>query len=202
MGWERTLVYELTGKRYNMLPIEAGMILNNASTAIALGNAIDNGMPITHKYVTVSGDALKDPKNVYVPVGTKAHEIIEAVGGYKEGVDNVLLIAGGPMMGRTIPNDAFVIAPQNNGLTVLINKEEDEVACLRCGRCTTTCPSGLQPVRIAAAGKSKDEAALNKLHVMDCIECGLCTYICPSKIAVTENVRRAKNFIRLQGGKK
>ena len=202
MGWERTLVYELTGKRYNMLPIEAGMILNNASTAIALGNAIDNGMPITHKYVTVSGDALKDPKNVYVPVGTKAHEIIEAVGGYKEGVDNVLLIAGGPMMGRTIPNDAFVIAPQNNGLTVLINKEEDEVACLRCGRCTTTCPSGLQPVRIAAAGKSKDEATLNKLHVMDCIECGLCTYICPSKIAVTENVRRAKNFIRLQGGKK
>ena len=159
-------------------------------------------MPITHKYVTVSGDALKDPKNVYVPVGTKAHEIIEAVGGYKEGVDNVLLIAGGPMMGRTIPNDAFVIAPQNNGLTVLINKEEDEVACLRCGRCTTTCPSGLQPVRIAAAGKSKDEATLNKLHVMDCIECGLCTYICPSKIAVTENVRRAKNFIRLQGGKK
>ena len=202
MGWERTLVYELTGKRYNMLPIEAGMILNNASTAIALGNAIDNGMPITHKYVTVSGDALKDPKNVYVPVGTKTHEIIEAVGGYKEGVDNVLLIAGGPMMGRTIPNDAFVIAPQNNGLTVLINKEEDEVACLRCGRCTTTCPSGLQPVRIAAAGKSKDEATLNKLHVMDCIECGLCTYICPSKIAVTENVRRAKNFIRLQGGKK
>ena len=101
-----------------------------------------------------------------------------------------------------IPNDAFVIAPQNNGLTVLINKEEDEVACLRCGRCTTTCPSGLQPVRIAAAGKSKDEATLNKLHVMDCIECGLCTYICPSKIAVTENVRRAKNFIRLQGGKK
>lgn len=205
MGWERTLVYELTGKRYDVLPIEAGMIINNVSTAIALGEAIDNGMPITHKYVTVSGDALKTPMNVYVPVGTKAHEIIEAVGGYKEGVSDVLLIAGGPMMGKTIPNDQFVIAPQNNGLTVLKNKEEDLVPCLRCGNCTTTCPSGLQPVRIAAAGKSRDEAALTKLHVNDCIECGMCTFICPSKIEVTENVRRAKNFMRLQaqakGGK-
>lgn len=198
MGWERTLVYELTGKRYDMLPIEAGMIINNVSTAIALGNAIVNGMPITHKYVTVSGDALKEPKNVYVPVGTKAHEIIEAVGGYKDGISDVLLIAGGPMMGKAIPNDQFVIAPQNNGLTVLENVEEDLVPCLRCGNCTTTCPSGLQPVRIAAAGKSKDEAALNKLHVMDCIECGTCTFICPSKIEVTENVRRAKNFMRLK----
>lgn len=108
-------------------------------------------------------------------------------------------------MGRTIPNDQFVIAPQNNGLTVIKNVEKDEVACLRCGRCTTTCPSGLQPVRIAGASKVKDEAALNKLHTMDCIECGLCTFICPSKIDVTENVRRGKNFLRqraqAKGGK-
>lgn len=202
MGWERTLVYELTGKRYNMLPIEAGMILNNASTAIALGNAIDNGMPVTHKYVTVSGDALNDPQNVYVPVGTKAHEIIDAVGGYKEGIEDVLLIAGGPMMGRTIPNDQFVIQAQNNGLTVLENKPKDEVACLRCGTCTTTCPAGLQPVRIVAEGKVNNLDALNNLHAMDCIECGLCTFVCPSKIDVTENIRRAKNFIRMKSAPK
>lgn len=205
MGWERTLVYQLTGKRYDKLPIEAGMILNNASTAIALGNAIDNGMPITHKYVTVSGDAVKNPQDVYVPVGTKACEIIEACGGYADGVNDVLLISGGPMMGKTIPNDQFVIAPQNNGLTVLKNYEKDEVKCLRCGRCTETCPAGLEPVRISAFGKTRDLDTLNKLHVMDCIECGLCTYICPSKIDVTENVRRAKNYVRMQsqkGGKK
>lgn len=205
MGWERTLVYQLTGKRYDKLPIEAGMIIDNASTAIALGNAIDNGMPITYKYVTVSGDALKNPENVCVPVGTKACEIIKAIGGYADGVDDVLLISGGPMMGKTIPNDQFVIAPQNNGITVLKNYEKDEVKCLRCGRCTETCPAGLEPVRISAFGKTRDLDTLNKLHVMDCIECGLCTYICPSKIDVTENVRRAKNYVRMQsakGGKK
>lgn len=196
MGWERTLVFQLTGKRYDKLPIEAGCILNNASTAIALGDAIENGRPITHKYLTVSGEAVKNPQNVYVPVGTRAGEIIEACGGYKEGIEDVLLIAGGPMMGRTIPNDKFVVAPQNNGLTVLPNVEKDEVKCLRCGRCTETCPSGLQPVRIQMSAAIFDEEELNKLYVMDCIECGMCTYVCPSKLDVTENVRRAKNFIR------
>jgi len=207
MGWERTLVYQLTGKRYDKLPIEAGCILNNASTTIALGNAISNGMPITHKYVTVSGDALNTPMNVLVPVGTKACEIIEAVGGYKEGIESVLMIAGGPMMGRTIPNDQFVIMPQNNGLTVLEDKPKEEVACLRCGKCTEHCPSGLEPVIIANAAKRFDEAELEKLHVMDCIECGLCTYVCPSKINVTENVRTGKRQVMMKmqrdkGGKK
>lgn len=210
MGWERTLVYELTGKRYDKLPIEAGCILNNASTCIALGDAIDNGMPITHKYVTVSGDAIKNPQNVYVPVGTKACDIIDAIGGYVDGVEDVLMIAGGPMMGKTIPNDQFVIAPQNNGLTVLKNEPKEEVPCLRCGKCTEVCPAGLEPVVISAAAKTFNEESLEKLHVMDCIECGLCTYICPSKIDVTENVRRGKRQVMMKmqkeraakGGKK
>ena len=206
MGWERTLVYQLTGKRYGMLPIEAGCILNNASTAIALGNAIENGRAITHKYVTVSGDAIRNPQNVYVPVGTQVHEIIDACGGFKDNTEDVLLVAGGPMMGKAIPNDKFVIQPQNNGLTVLINQKLEEVKCLRCGRCTETCPSGLQPVRINAAQKAMNLEELELLSVNDCIECGMCTYICPSKIEVTEGVRRAKRFLRAkaaqQGGKK
>lgn len=196
MGWERTLVYEVTGRRYDKLPIQAGCIVNNATTAIAFGNALTNGMPITHKYVTVSGDGVGHPQNVYVPVGTTAHDIIDACGGYT--AENVYLIAGGPMMGRTITKDEFSIAPQNNGLTVLINKPEDEVACLRCGRCTESCPAGLEPVQIAAAAKGRDMEALNKLHTMDCIECGLCSYVCPSKIAVTENVRTGKRLIMMQ----
>ncbi|MCR5794977.1 MAG: RnfABCDGE type electron transport complex subunit C [Solobacterium sp.] len=206
MGWERTLVFQLTGKRYGMLPIEAGCILNNASTAIALGRAIDEGMPITHKYVTVSGDAVKNPVNVLVPVGTKAHDIIDACGGFVENTEDVLLIAGGPMMGKAIPNDAFVIQPQNNGLTIMKNRPLDTVKCLRCGRCTETCPSGLQPVRINAAQKAMNMEELQILSVNDCIECGMCTYICPSKIDVTEGIRRAKRYLRAKapapGGKK
>ncbi len=201
MGWERTLVYQLTKKRYDKLPIEAGCIVNNASTAIALGDALVNGMPITHKYVTVSGDALKEPKNVHVPIGTKVREIIDACGGYQEGTEEVFLIAGGPMMGKTIPNDEFVVAAPCNGLTVLKSGPVEEVNCLRCGRCTETCPSGLQPVTIQMYQARNDEEALNKLSVMDCIECGMCTWVCPSKITVTENVRRAKNFLRLRQAK-
>jgi len=203
MGWERTLVFQLTGKRYGMLPIEAGCILNNASTAIALGDAITNGHPITHKYVTVSGDGIKNPQNVKVPVGTKACEIAAACGGYT--AEDILLIAGGPMMGRTIPNDQFVIAHPNNGLTVIQNVKQPEVKCLRCGRCTETCPSGLQPVRINLAQHAKNMDEIERLSVMDCIECGMCTYICPSKIEVTEGVRRAKTLLRAKqarGGKK
>lgn len=196
MGWERTLVFQISGKRYDKLPIEAGCIVNNATTAIAFGNALVNGMPITNKYVTVSGDGIANPQNVYVPVGTTAHEIIDACGGYT--AEDVYLIAGGPMMGKTVTKDEFVIAPQNNGLTVLVNKPVEEVPCLRCGRCTESCPAGLEPVRIASAAKTRDTDALAKLHVMDCIECGLCTYVCPSKISVTENVRTGKRFMMMK----
>ncbi len=195
MGWERTLVYQLTGKRYDKLPAEAGCILNNVSTCVAVGEAITNGMPITHKMVTVSGDGVKEPHNVYTAVGTPASEIIKACGGYT--AEDVLLIAGGPMMGRTIPNELFVIGVANNGLTVLVNKPADTVKCLRCGKCTEVCPSGLEPVRINYAEKIKDGDLLKKLDTMSCIECGSCSYVCPSKIDVTEGIRRAKRYMAL-----
>ncbi len=194
-GWERTLIHMLTGKRYDRLPAEAGCILNNVSTAIALGNALENGMPITRKYLTVSGDGVVNPQNVVVPVGTPASEVVRQCGGYKG--DDCLLIAGGPMMGRTIPNDQFVIGIANNGLTILQHREPFSVKCLRCGKCTETCPSGLVPVRINMCEQIKDIDSLKKLSIMDCIECGLCTYICPSKLDVTEGIRRAKRYMAL-----
>ncbi|MBQ1382525.1 MAG: 4Fe-4S dicluster domain-containing protein, partial [Solobacterium sp.] len=194
-GWERTLVLLLTGKRYDRLPIEAGCIVSNASTAIALGNALVNGMPITHKYVTVSGTGVNTPSTVIATVGTLAHDVVEACGGYSS--DDCILCAGGPMMGRAIPNDQFVVALETNGLTTFKNEPIKTVACLRCGKCTEVCPNGLQPVRINAAEKIKDVETLKKLDVMSCIECGLCSYICPSKIDVTEGIRRAKKYLAL-----
>ena len=152
-------------------------------------------MPITEKYLTVSGDGVQNPQNVIVPIGTPAAEVVKACGGYVG--EDCLLIAGGPMMGRTIPNDQFVVGLANNGLTVLQHREEFSVKCLRCGKCTETCPSGLMPVRINMAEKAKDIDTLKKLSIMDCIECGLCTYICPSKLDVTEGIRRAKRYMTL-----
>lgn len=194
-GWERTLVLLLTGKRYESLPLEAGCILNNASTAIALGNALVNGMPITEKYVTVSGDGIANPRTVIAKVGTLVSDIVAQCGGYT--YEDCLMIAGGPMMGSAIPNDQFTVGLPLNGLTVLKNIPVKEVKCLRCGKCTENCPSGLQPVRINNAEKLKDVETLKKLDVMSCIECGMCSYICPSKIEVTEGVRRAKRYMSL-----
>ena len=196
MGWERTLVYEVTKKRYEKLPSEIGMIVNNATTAIAFAHALRTGMPIVDKMVTVSGDGINTPTNVRVPVGVSAKEVIKACGGYT--AEDILLIAGGPMMGRTMAADAFVITPYSNALTVLKNEPVDEVACLRCGSCSDHCPAGLMPVRINVAEKTKNVNLMNKLSISNCIECGLCTYICPSKIDVTEGIRRAKQYLALQ----
>lgn len=195
MGWERVLVREIMHKEYEKLPGEVGAIVNNATTAIAFGNALLHGEAIITKTLTVSGNAIKHPQNVTVPVGVPVNEVVEACGGYT--CDDVKLIAGGPMMGKTIVNDKFVIDRNMNAITILANKPYDSVACLRCGKCSDHCPAGLQPVRIAQAVKTKDKNAMEKLCAMDCIECGLCTFICPSRLDVTENVRKAKRQLMM-----
>ena len=190
MGWERVLVREVLHKEYGGLPAEAGAIIGNASSAIAIAKAFEKGEAITQKNLTVSGECVKDPHNVCVS------EIIEACGGYTQ--DTVRLISGGPMMGKTIVNDMFVVDRAMNALTVLPAANDDAIACLRCGKCSDHCPSGLQPVRITAALKANDVDEMSKRGVMSCIECGMCTYICPSHIDVTENVRKAKRIVMLK----
>lgn len=195
MGWERVLVRELVHKEYDKLPGEVGAVVNNATTAIAFGDALLHGTPIIKKMVTVSGNGVKNPQNVSVPVGVPASSIIEACGGYT--AENVKIIAGGPMMGKTIVNDLFVVDRHTNAITVLENKPYQDIACLRCGKCSDHCPAGLQPVRIAQAVKLKDTGAMTRLAANDCIECGLCTFVCPSRLDVTENVRKAKRQLAL-----
>lgn len=196
MGWERVLVREVLHKEYDILPAEAGAVVGNASTAIAIAKAFEKGEAIHEKYVTISGEGIKHPSNVVVPVGMPVNEIIEACGGYK--FDTVRLIAGGPMMGKTIVNDQFVVDRATNAITVLPDTPDQAIACLRCGRCSDHCPSGLQPVRITAALKANDVDEMIKRGASSCIECGMCTYICPSKIDVTENVRKAKRIVAMK----
>lgn len=190
MGWERTLIQEVVKKDYDRLTAEIGVIVNNATTAIKLAEAIQSQMPIVRKCLTFSGEALKNPVNVDVPVGMEVSEIIEKLGGYN--CEEVRIIRGGPMMGSTAENDSIVIDRATNAITVLKHVEFDAIACLRCGSCTEHCPADLQPVRIANAVAAGNIDAMKKLNALSCIECGLCTYVCPSRIAVTENVRKAK----------
>lgn len=194
MGWERTLIFQVFGKRYDRLPGEIGLVVNNSATAIAVARAVLEGTPIVEKIVTFSGDGLKKPSNVIVPVGVPVTEVVKKLGGYAK--EDVLLIAGGPMMGKTIVNDQFVITSYTNAITILETTPIDDVACLRCGRCTDHCPAYIQPVRIMQAEKAQSIEAMMAQDVMKCIECGLCTYVCPSKLEVTESVRRAKRRVQ------
>ena len=148
-------------------------------------------MPVIERLVTVSGNGIKYPTNIRVRVGTPVHEIIEAIGGYIADGEGYVL-AGGPMMGRSITNDQFVISEYMNAITVLKKQEEHTFACLKCGECTLHCPMHLQPVRIMQAEKANDSDLLGKLDVMRCVECGMCSYICPSKIEVTDFVAKGK----------
>lgn len=198
MGWERTLVYELIKKRYDRLPSEVGAVVNNATTAIMVARAFVKGTPINEKMVTVSGDGVKNPHNVLARLGTPIGSIIEACGGYN--AEDVHVIHGGPMMGKTMLSDQVVVNPTSNSLTVLVENKVDAIACLRCAACVDHCPAGIMPVKIQDAEKAKNLDLIAKLDVNSCIECGMCTYVCPSKIDVTENMRRAKNALRLRKG--
>lgn len=196
MGWERTLVYEVLKKRYEQLPIEVGAIVNNSTTAIALAQAMESGLPIVDKLVTVSGEGITNPHNVLVRVGVPLSTIIEACGGAKQ--EQTFVIFGGPMMGKTVLKDNYVINNASNSLTILPFEETDPLNCFRCGRCNDHCPANILPVEIQDAEKAKDLDRMARLEAMSCIECGLCTYVCPSKIDVTENVRRAKRALQLR----
>ena len=194
MGWERTLIREVLKKDYDRLPIEVGAIVSNASTLIELAKSASEGYPIYKKIVTVAGDAVEKDANVICPVGTSFGDLIKACGGYEE--ENVVLLAGGPMMGSSITKDEVAVTSISNAVTVLKYVEYKPINCLRCGTCAESCPSGLQPVNIVTAYKAKDKDRLVKLQVNDCVECGMCSYVCPSKIEVTENVRRAKKLVQ------
>lgn len=203
MGWERVLIREIFKKEYDRFPSEIGIIVNNATTAIYYSEALRENKAITHRIVTVSGEAIKNPENVYVPIGTTANYIIEKIGGYNENYEEIVLLGGGPMMGKSIANDQFVISSYSNSITVLPKEEIEEHPCLRCGLCVEYCPAKIQPVQIMNAEKAKDLDRVVLASADKCIACGMCTFICPSKIEVTDWVGKAKTRVlnAQKGGK-
>lgn len=191
-GWERNIVEYVLDKKYDKYPIEIGAIVSNVSTIYAIYEMLKYNRPLTERIITITGTGINKPANVKVKIGALLSEIIENIDGYKE-IKNPLFIAGGPMMGNSLPTDELVVTKDLNCVLVIDDIEETNYPCINCGKCTFVCPSKIFPVLIMK--NYNDDKKMKDLHPEKCIECGLCSYVCPSKIEVREFVRIAKGKV-------
>lgn len=193
MGWEKLLVKTVYKKTYDKLPSEIGVVVNNAQTVISVAKALIDGEVISDRLLTVSGDAI-NPTNVIVPVGTLAKNILERCGYTAE---EVCVLAGGPMTSKSNITDEFAIQTNNGGLTIMKKKVYETLPCLRCGKCIENCPAGLQPIQIKNAFDEKNVKDLQAFDCSKCVECGMCSFVCPSHIELTDALRKAKMYLRI-----
>lgn len=196
-GAERQLIYAATGRKINstMLPADAGCVVNNVDTVVAVYRAIVEGRPLIERIVTVTGDAVAEPCNFRVPIGTNYSELIEAAGGFKGKPEKV--VCGGPMMGFAMFD---LNVPTTKTSTVLLAFTKDEVSamepgpCINCGRCVEVCPGRVVPSRLADYAERFDEEAFLANHGMECCECGCCSFICPAKRPLTQEIKSMRKI--------
>ena len=188
-GWERLVVKNTLGIEYDKYPTEKGILVNNVSTIYAIYEMLKYNRPLTERIITITGHGIKKKTNVKVKIGTLASEVISSLDGYKK-IKNPLFIAGGPMMGKSVPTDDLIITKDLNAILVIENNFEKSLPCISCGKCLEVCPAKIYPALIMKNINNTKKIACLKPE--ECIECGLCSYICPSKIEVREFVKSAK----------
>ncbi|MBQ7781399.1 MAG: electron transport complex subunit RsxC [Lachnospiraceae bacterium] len=196
-GAERQLIYATTGRMINssMLPADAGCVVNNVDTVVAIYHAIYEGKPLMERIVTVTGDAIADPRNFKVRIGTNYHELIEEAGGFK--TEPAKIISGGPMMGFGI-FDLDVPTTKTASALLCLTKDDvssmEPTACIKCGRCVEVCPGRVLPNKLMVAAIHDDEETFLKLNGMECCECGCCSYVCPAKRPLTQTIKSMRKM--------
>ena len=198
-GGERQLIKAVTGREINskMLPADAGCIVDNVETLVCIYRAVKEGKPVMNRIFTVTGDAVKEPRNFYVSVGTNYAELLEAAGGLKEGGAEKM-ISGGPMMGFSMFDLDVPITKTNSSLLCLSKDDVSHLepsACINCGRCVEACPELLVPSRLAKQADLKLGEEFEKWNGMECIECGSCSFICPARRPLAQSIKTMKKDI-------
>lgn len=196
-GAERQIIYATTGRSIHsgMLPADAGCIVDNVDTIVAVYHAVMLGLPLMHRIVTVTGDAVADPCNFMVRIGTNYHELVEEAGGFKE--KPVKIVSGGPMMGFAVFD---LDVPTTKTASALLCMTQDEAsrmepsACINCGKCVEVCPGRIAPKLLSDYAEHYDEEAFLKNYGMECCECGCCSYICPAKRPLTQTIKSMRRM--------
>ena len=196
-GAERAIIFATTGRAIHSskLPADAGCIVDNVDTIVAIYHAVTEGKPLMNRIVTVTGDAIKDPRNFIVRIGTNYHELIEEAGGFKK--DPVKIISGGPMMGFALFD---LDVPTTKTASALLCLTKDDVsdmkptACIKCGRCVEVCPSRLVPNKLMVASLHGDSETFRKLDGLECVECGCCSFTCPAKRPLTQSIKSMRKM--------
>lgn len=206
-GGERTLIYAATGREINssMLPADVGCVVDNVETVISVYKAVILGRPVNSRVVTVTGDGIKEPKNLLVLAGTDMSELVDAAGGLKGKIAKA--ISGGPMMGFAL-YDLHVPCTKTTSAFLFLEHDavseaqEIQTACINCGRCVSVCPGHVLPARLAKLAERGDMAGFEALDGMECCECGCCSYICPAKRPLTQSIKSMRKMLLASRRKK
>lgn len=200
MGSEKHLIYVTTGRKVGLgkLPADSGVVVQNVATCFAVCEAVEKGKPLYERILTVSGQAVKEPKNLWVKLGTPVKEIVEFCGGESENPKKV--VQGGPMTGVALATYDVYTHKTTSGVLLLSAKEaaaEEPTPCLNCGKCADVCPMHLMPMQTAFYAAAGDYDSAAKLgSTLSCIECGACEYICPAKRPLIQAIRKTKAAMR------
>ena len=173
---------------------DVGALVHNVGTVYAIHKAVRFGQPLVSRVITVSGGALKQPRNIEVPIGTLLSDAFEFIGGFEQAPARVVM--GGPMMGYVVPDLNVPIVKGTSGILALTAKEVSEqqpMPCIRCGSCVDACPCGLLPLQMAAHIRSDQLDKATEFGLVDCIACGCCSYVCPSHIPLIQYFSYAKS---------
>lgn len=197
-GGEKQLIKAITGREVpsGKLPIEVGCVVNNVGTALAVYEAVQKNKPLFERVVTVTGKSLKKPSNLLVRIGTPVNKLIDFAGGLPG--DTGKVINGGPMMGKALTTLEVPVVKGTSGILVMPEKESKRmpvVNCIRCARCISVCPMGLEPVLLAQLSENQMFENAENERILDCIECGSCHFTCPAGRPLLDYLRLGKNKV-------